>query len=72
MEDDKKYIVRVDSNPPLYFGPYTKDHAQEVSDTLQERFLMETGTYMLVSESDGDVDEALTFNHPDYEEPDKG
>lgn len=70
MEDDRKYTVRVDTNPPLYFGPYTKAEADAASGTLQERFMHETATYMLVASSDDSVTLAVEFNrYPNPQRP---
>jgi hypothetical protein len=65
---DKQYIVRVDTMPPLYFGPFTSvEAASEASNKLQNRYEHETGTYMVLGDCGADDSAAIEFNSPDYE-----
>ncbi|TAK97872.1 MAG: hypothetical protein EPO08_20570 [Rhodospirillaceae bacterium] len=63
---EKQYIVRVDTNPPLYFGPFTETQASEASGALQNRYEHETGTYMLLGAVDAPDSEAAAFNDPNW------
>ena len=62
-----QYIVRVDSDPPLFFGPFTKDESEQASAELQDKYETETGTYMLCPTVESSIDKAVEFNDPNYQ-----